>query len=128
MRFCRIFLHNYALHRCLCSIYSKKEGPGLPEPSCGNTVYSDYKNTQYIQYGTDQDNGKETDGKIFHYEIENLSALEFRCNHNLSRKLIELDLTQYQDSGRHRRDRHHDAVRQEIEEIEEIHAENCHIG
>ena len=75
-----------------------------------------------VRHRTDQYDSRKDRAEVFDHELEDDFPLEqVAALGNFVLDLFHTDDSRYEQAGRDRRDRHHDRVCQEIEEVKKLH-------
>lgn len=82
--------------------------------------------SKYIGNRTYQDNDDTNWCQVLHEDFVHMSSAEFGRLHDLIGDSLEADNADNEDTGCQGSQRHHDRVCQEVEEVQDGHAEDCH--
>lgn len=84
---------------------------------------------QRVRHRTDQNDRRKDRAEILDHKLEDhFSAERMTAVCDLLFDLCNSDDSRYEKAGRDRRDRHHNRVCQEIEEVKELHSDHGHTG
>ena len=82
-----------------------------------------------IRHGTDQNDRRKDRAEVFDHKLEDcFSAERMTAFYDFAFNLFHADDSRNEKAGGDRRNRHHDGVCQEIEEVKELHSDHGHTG
>ena len=112
-------------------ILKKAKNPRLQQARIlSHTAISLHGNpSKRVRHGTDQNNDCKYRAQVLDHDLEYSLSVElaFPVKHLFLNPFHAYD-SGYQKTGRNGRDRHHDGVCQEIEEIQKLHSNDGNIG